>query len=209
MKYLLLAMVVACGGGTPTGATCPTTDPPTFQTFGDAFFADYCRECHSVNATNRHGAETGEWRELTTARFSHDQIAVQAAGCAPIVRAFEAGAATAEPFPHPFTVASGLRVPAPFADALMLRAIRESGGTAIAVSEEEMLDGMREMAESEGCFACPEGGATLAALRRLRASGEIPAGERVVIYNTGSGLKYPEAWRAALARRAQPAGTPS
>jgi len=136
-------------------------------------------------------------------------VAVQAAGCAPIVRAFEAGAATAEPFPHPFTVASGLRVPAPFADALMLRAIRESGGTAIAVSEEEMLDGMREMAESEGCFACPEGGATLAALRRLRASGEIPAGERVVIYNTGSGLKYPEAWRAALARRAQPAGTPS
>jgi len=129
-------------------------------------------------------------------------VAVQAAGCAPIVRAYDAGAATAEPFPHPATLAAGLRVPAPFADALMLRAVRESRGTAIAVAEEDLLDGMREMAESEGCFACPEGGATLAALRRLRASGEVKAGERVVIYNTGSGLKYPEAWRAALARRA-------
>lgn len=128
-------------------------------------------------------------------------VCVQAAGCAPIVRAFEAGAASAEPFPSPATVASGLRVPAPFADALMLRSVRESGGTAIALREEDMLDGMREMAEREGCFACPEGGATLAALRRLRASGEVRAGEKVVIYNTGSGLKYPEAWRAALARR--------
>ena len=129
-------------------------------------------------------------------------VAVQAAGCAPIVRAFEAGGSSAEPFPNPETIAAGLRVPAPFADALMLRSVRETGGTAIAIPEEDLLDGMREMAEREGCFACPEGGATLAALRRLRASGEVRSGERVVIYNTGSGLKYPEAWRAALARRA-------
>jgi len=69
------------------------------------------------------------------------------------------------------------------------------------VSEEELLDGMSELAADTGCLACPEGGATLAALRRLRASGEVRAKERVVIYNTGSGLKYPEAWRQALARR--------
>jgi threonine synthase len=72
----------------------------------------------------------------------------------------------------------------------------------VAVGEEAMLDAMAELAEREGCFACPEGGATLAALRQLRASGEVAAGERVAIFNTGSGLKYPEAWRLALARRA-------
>jgi len=72
-------------------------------------------------------------------------------------------------------------------------------------SEEPMLDGMRELAKRAGCFACPEGGATLAALRALRASGAVAEGARVVIYNTGSGLKYPEAWRAALARRARKA----
>jgi threonine synthase len=129
-------------------------------------------------------------------------IAVQVAGCAPVVRAFQAGADHAVPWENAATVASGLRVPGPFADALILRAVRESGGTAVAVSEEDMLDGMNRLAEAEGCFACPEGGATLAALHHLRASGEVGAEERVVIYNTGSGLKYPEAWRLALARRA-------
>lgn len=128
-------------------------------------------------------------------------VAVQVAGCAPIVRAHEAGAERAEPFPDPVTVASGLRVPAPFADTLILRAMRESGGTAISVSEAEMLDAMADLAEREGVFACPEGGATLAALHQMRRSGEIRAEHRVVIYDTGSGLKYPEAWRAALARR--------
>jgi len=128
-------------------------------------------------------------------------ISVQAAGCAPVVRAFEHGAARAEAWPDAHTAALGLRVPSPFADQLMLRAIRDTGGTAIAVSEEDLLDGMVELAEAEGCFACPEGGATLAALRRLRGSGEVNGTDRVVIYNTGSGLKYAEAWRAALARR--------
>ena len=131
-------------------------------------------------------------------------IGVQAEGCAPVVRAFTAGAAAATPWEDARTAALGLRVPSPFADALILRALRESGGTAVAVSEEDLLDGMTELSAHEGCFACSEGGATLAALRRLRASGEIRARERVVIYNTGSGLKYPEAWRMALARRTRP-----
>ena len=130
-------------------------------------------------------------------------VAVQAEGCAPVVRAFERGADRAEPWADARTLASGLRVPAPFADRLILRALRESNGTALAVSEEEMLDGMLGLAAREGCLACPEGGATLAALRRLRASGEVGPQSRIVIYDTGSGLKYPEAWRAALARRPQ------
>ncbi len=143
--------------------------------------------------------ELGElgWSEGAMPRL----IAVQPQGCAPVVRAFAEGAATVVAWEGARTVALGLRVPSPFAGALILRAIRESAGTAIAVSEEELLDGMSELATEAGCFAAPEGGATLAALRRLRASGEVKAKERVVIYNTGSGLKYPEAWRQALARR--------
>ena len=129
-------------------------------------------------------------------------VSVQPSGCAPVVRAFEQGAERMVAWEDARTAALGLRVPAPFADRLMLRAIRETRGTAVAVSEEDLLDGMLDLAGSEGCFACPEGGAALAALRRLRASGEVQAGERVVVFNTGSGLKYPEAWRAALARRA-------
>ncbi|HXJ67286.1 MAG TPA: threonine synthase, partial [Verrucomicrobiae bacterium] len=132
-------------------------------------------------------------------------VAVQVSGCAPVVRAHETGARSAEPWANAATVASGLRVPAPFADTLILDAIRRSGGTAVAVSEESMLDAMLELASLEGCFACPEGGATLAALRQLVTSGEIAHDARVVIYDTGSGLKYPEAWRAALARRARKA----
>lgn len=132
-------------------------------------------------------------------------VAVQVAGCAPIVRAHDAGESRATPWEGAVTVASGLRVPSPFADALILEAARESGGTAVAVSEEDMLDAMHELAAREGCFACPEGGATLAALRQLRRSGEVSPADRVVIYDTGSGLKYPEAWRLALAR--QGAGT--
>ena len=128
-------------------------------------------------------------------------VAVQVAGCAPIVRAFGAKAPRAEAWANAHTVASGLRVPAPFADTLILAAMRESGGTAIAVSEEDMLDAMTELSAAEGVYACPEGAATLAALRQLRRSGEVKASERVVVYDTGSGLKYPEAWRAALARR--------
>ena len=128
-------------------------------------------------------------------------IAVQPEGCAPLVRAYADGAATVAAWEGARTVALGLRVPSPFAGALMLRAVHESGGSAVSVSEEELLDGMSELATGAGCLACPEGGATFAALRKLRASGEVKAKERVVIYNTGSGLKYPEAWRQALQRR--------
>jgi threonine synthase len=142
------------------------------------------------------------WLDGPTPRL----VSVQAGGCAPVVRAFEQGADRVTPWPDASTVAMGLRVPSPFADALMLRAIRETGGTAVAVSEEDLMDGMLELAGTEGCFACPEGGATLAALRRLRASGEVKRGDRVILFNTGSGLKYPEAWRGALARRATAAG---
>jgi threonine synthase len=98
-------------------------------------------------------------------------------------------------------VASGLRVPSPFADRLILKSIRESDGMAVAVEEDEMLEGMADLARDAGLFACPEGGATLAALRRLRAAGRVAGSERVVIFNTGSGLKYPEAWRMALAQQ--------
>jgi threonine synthase len=133
-------------------------------------------------------------------------IAVQSSGCAPVVRAFEAGLPRTTPWTDARTVASGLRVPSPFADDLILRSIRETGGTAIAVGEEEMLDAMVDLSEAAGCVACPEGGATLAALRRLRASGAVQEEERVVIFNTGSGLKYLEAWRAALERRDEARG---
>jgi threonine synthase len=141
-------------------------------------------------------AELG-WSEGPMPRL----VAVQVAGCAPVVRAFDAGAPRATAWENASTVASGLRVPSPFADTLILAATRESGGTAIAVTEEDMLDAMTELAEAEGIYACPEGAATLAALRQLRRSGEVRGSDRVVVYDTGSGLKYPEAWRAALARR--------
>jgi threonine synthase len=142
--------------------------------------------------------ETLGWTEGPMPRL----IAVQPRGCAPVVRAFAAGETTVTAWENARTAALGLRVPAPFAGALILRALKESGGTAVAVEEEELLDGMNELAAEAGCLACPEGGATLAALRKLRASGEVLARERVVLYNTGSGLKYPEAWQQALARRA-------
>ena len=125
-------------------------------------------------------------------------VSVQAAGCAPIVRAFESGATHAEPWQNAATMAAGLRVPSAVGDALMLRALRESEGTAIAVSEAEILWGVKEIGQSEGLFVCPEGGAALAGLRRLVEQGWIDRGERVVLFNTGSGLKYLDALPAEL-----------
>jgi threonine synthase len=122
-------------------------------------------------------------------------IAVQAAGCAPIVRAFEAGAESAEMWTDAQTAASGLRVPRALGDFLILRALRESGGTAVAVTEAAMGDAWREMASLTGVFVAPEGAATLAALKDLLARGLVGRDERVVLFNTGSGLKYLEAWR--------------
>jgi threonine synthase len=119
-------------------------------------------------------------------------IVVQAEGCAPIVRAWEAGEARARAWDDPRTYASGLRVPSAIGDHLILRAVRESGGCAVAVSDSEMAAAQLEMARGEGIFACPEGGATLAAAHELVASGSIASDDRVVLFNTGTGLKYPD-----------------
>jgi threonine synthase len=118
-------------------------------------------------------------------------VSVQAEGCAPIVAAFAAGASQATPWVDAHTYASGLRVPGPLGDLLILQAIAESGGTAIAVSDAEMAEAQLELARGEGVFACPEGGATLAAARKLGTAGFLRPDDVVVLFNTGTGLKYP------------------
>ena len=117
-------------------------------------------------------------------------VTVQAAGCAPIVRAFESGAEQAEFWEGAQTIAAGLRVPGPFADRLILRALRQSDGTAVAVTDQEIEASQRDMARLEGVFAAPEGAAVLAALKHLLANGWLQPAERVVLFNTGTGLKY-------------------
>lgn len=117
-------------------------------------------------------------------------ISVQAEGCAPIVRAFHGGAEAAEPWQDATTVADGLRVPAAVGDMLVLRALRDSGGGAVAVADNEMVSGMRDLGRYTGIGAAPEGGATLAALRRLVDDGTIGPHDRVVLLNTGGALKY-------------------
>jgi threonine synthase len=115
---------------------------------------------------------------------------VQASGCAPIVRAFEAGEKFAAEFPDAHTVASGLRVPKAVGDFIMLDILRKSGGGAVTVDDEEMIGATREVGAAEGLFLAPEGAACFVALRKLLAGGKIGANERVVIFNTGSGIKY-------------------
>jgi threonine synthase len=117
-------------------------------------------------------------------------VSVQAEGCAPIVRAFERGAERADPWEGATTVADGLRVPRAIGDFLILRAVRESGGTALAVSDAAMVDGMLEIGRLEGISAAPEGGAALAAIRRLAADGTIKQSDSVVLFNTGGATKY-------------------
>ena len=119
-------------------------------------------------------------------------ISVQAEGCAPIVRAFEQGERFAAPWENAHTIAAGLRVPAAIGDYLILDAIRESGGTAVAVSDAEILDAMRTIASLEGIWPAPEGAATLAGYLRLRAEGRLAAETETVLMVTGSGLKYLE-----------------
>ena len=123
-------------------------------------------------------------------------FAVQAAGCAPIVRAFEAGEKTAAEFPDAHTVASGLRVPKAIGDFLILKILRESNGGAIAVEDKEMIRVAREVGASEGLFVAPEAAACFAAFKHLRSAGKIAPGERVVIFNTGSGIKYLDCYEA-------------
>jgi len=118
-------------------------------------------------------------------------VAVQAAGCAPIVRAFEAGAAAAEPWQDAHTIAAGIRVPAAIGDFLILRALRESGGFAIAVDDGEICDALAEIARIEGILLCPEGAATYAALRKALEDGRVGPTETAVLFNCATGLKYP------------------
>ena len=131
-------------------------------------------------------------------------VAVQAEGCAPIVKAWEAHQNSAEFFKNAATIASGLRVPGPLGDLLILGMLRQTKGTALTVTDEEMLHAGRELASLEGIFAAPEGAATVIAARKLAASGWIAPQESAVLFNTGTGYKYTEAWQRAL-QSAQPA----
>lgn len=117
-------------------------------------------------------------------------VCVQSEGCAPIVMAFREGAAHATPWENPETIAAGIRVPGAIGDYLILQAVRDSGGTAVTVSDKEILESLREIATLEGNLVCPEGAATLAGLKKLLASGTIVRDETIVLMNTGSGLKY-------------------
>jgi len=127
-------------------------------------------------------------------------VSVQASGCAPIVKAFGEGRETAEPWQNAKTVASGLRVPQAVADFLMLRALRESNGTALSVSDEEMIAEIPRLGRAEGIFFCPEGAACAAALRRSMQNGWVKPTDEVVLFNTASGLKYLDVLQAAQKR---------
>ena len=117
-------------------------------------------------------------------------IAVQSEGCAPIPKALHEGKAASEMWPNAHTLAAGLRVPKAYGDFIILDIVRKSGGTAIAVSDDDIMDGVKELASTEGIFACPEGGAALAAYKHLLHSGFLKTSDRVVLFNTGSGYKY-------------------
>ena len=125
-------------------------------------------------------------------------VAVQAEGCAPIVKAWQSHRDAAEFFPNAATIASGLRVPSPLGDLMMLRMLRQTNGTALAVSDAEMLQAGRELASLEGILAAPEGAATMIGARKLAASGWIKPEQTVVLFNTGTGYKYSEAWQRSL-----------
>ncbi|HEX2665730.1 MAG TPA: threonine synthase [Candidatus Acidoferrum sp.] len=125
-------------------------------------------------------------------------VAVQAQGCAPIVKAWEAHQSSAQFFPNAATIASGLRVPGPLGDQLILSMLRQTKGIAVAVTDDQMLHAGRELASLEGVLAAPEGAATVVGARILAGSGWIKPHETVVLFNTGTGYKYSEAWQKAL-----------
>jgi threonine synthase len=118
-------------------------------------------------------------------------VAVQAAGCAPMVRAYEQGVEQATRWEDAHTIAAGIRVPQAVGDFLILRAVRESGGFAIAVSDEVIAAGLEEVAREEGFLMCPEGAATYAAYKQSLADGRISRSESAVLFNCATGLKYP------------------
>jgi threonine synthase len=128
-------------------------------------------------------------------------VVVQATGCAPIVEAYMRGESSAPPWPKAATIASGLRVPKALGDFLVLAGVRATQGTAVTASDEEMLAAAKELASMEGIFAAPEGAATVVAARKLVKERWIKAHERVVLFNTGCGYKYTEAWQKALQER--------
>ena len=125
-------------------------------------------------------------------------VCVQAEGCAPLVDAYKNGVEFADPFMNPSTLAAGMRVPAAVGDFLVIRAVRESGGTALTVTDDQMVDSVRDMSTYEGIFPAPEGGATLSALQILLDSHQVERDERVVLLNTGSGMKYLDVLGPAL-----------
>jgi threonine synthase len=129
-------------------------------------------------------------------------IAVQAAGCQPVVRAFEAGEERSRFWDGATTVASGLRVPKPLGDFLVLKAVRESGGTAVAVADSDLIDAGLQLAADEGIFVSPEGAACIPAAERLLREGFLKPDEKIVIYNTGAGLKYLDAYATRYSRAA-------
>jgi threonine synthase len=118
-------------------------------------------------------------------------VAVQATGCAPIVRAWEEHAEISEPWPDARTIAFGITVPKALGDFLILSAVRATDGCAVAVTDESILNAQHQLARTEGAFICPEGAACFAAVQRLRRSGWLAPDDEVVIFNTGAGLKYP------------------
>ena len=132
----------------------------------------------------------GEMHELGWTAKRPRLISVQAEGCAPVVAAFESGAEVTRPWPEPHTNAFGLRVPSPIGGFLCLRALRETGGTAVAVPEAEIGPAAADLARRSGIDVCPEGGGAWAALRHLRGASLIRPSEKVVLFNTGTGLKY-------------------
>jgi threonine synthase len=121
-------------------------------------------------------------------------VTVQSDGCAPMVKAFHEGKEFAEPWPNARTIADGMRVPAAIGDFLILRALRESRGTAVAVSDNEIIKATYLMGKTQGIWPAPEGGATLAGFIKLKKEGWIGVGEKVVLFNTGSGAKYSHIW---------------
>jgi threonine synthase len=121
-------------------------------------------------------------------------VTVQAEGCAPIVKAFAAGANAGVDIPDAHTVAAGLRVPKAVGDFIMLDILRKSGGTAVSVTDDELIAAVKEIGSAEGIFAAPEGAACLPALKTLLARGDVDRGERIVLFNTGTGVKYLEAF---------------
>lgn len=140
------------------------------------------------------------WLDPKRPRF----VVVQAEGCAPIVRAFVDGRNESEPWPDPRTFAAGIRVPKALGDFIVLKALRESGGTAVAVTETEIAESMQMAGAAEGLLLCPEGGAAIAGTAKLRRDGWIREDEEVVVFNTGTGLKYAEFLQGDAPRNLDP-----